>query len=108
MVLFNSVCFAIYLTLMLVDHYTCISKTSGTNVTLRMEILFAVGMCILVLEMINAHVVLILARETLIKELNKWGILAQCELLVYRISFSLDLFIKHHRSTRASSFRRFG
>ena len=94
MVLFNSVCFAIYLTLMLVDHYTCISKTSGTNVTLRMEILLAVGMSILVLEMINAHVVLILARETLIKELNKWGILAQCELLVYRISFSLDLFIK--------------
>ena len=79
---------------MLVDHYKCISKTSGTNVTLLMEIFLAVGMCILVLEMINAHVVLILARKTLIQELSKWGILAQCELLVYRISFSLDLFIK--------------
>lgn len=72
MLLISFFVLAMYLIMMVVEHYQCNTKT-GLDITTKVKIGIELGLFSLTLEIINSHVILVYTRFLLFNEVKKWG-----------------------------------
>ena len=93
MLLINFFVFAMYFIQIVVEHYQCHTKT-GLDVTTLVEIGLALGISTLVFEMINAHIFMVYLRLKIIKDIRKYGFFTRSDIVKYRFSFCIDLYLQ--------------
>ena len=93
MLLTNVFILALYMIQSIQEHYSCTTKI-GVDATSRIEIGFTIGLCSMAIEMLNAHILLVYARHKLVRDREKWGLVAHIDLTIYQISLGLDRVFK--------------